>query len=82
MLPCPPPYQIVRGRPTDDSAAQTAADRLSADLHAEQAKASDVNVSVALGNYAVVANANVGEASHSQMYGYLRSACKDVGITP
>jgi hypothetical protein len=69
-------YPSYTGESTDDSAAQTAADRLSADLHAEQAKASDVGVSVALGNYAVVVNAKVGETSHSQMNGYLRSACK------
>ncbi|MET9959951.1 serine/threonine-protein kinase [Streptomyces sp. NPDC006326] len=75
-------YPSYTGQSSDGSAAQTAADRLSADLHVKQNKASDRNVRVALGNYAVVANAKVGAASRSQMYGYLRSACKGVGSTP
>ncbi|MEU1409615.1 protein kinase [Streptomyces sp. NPDC005728] len=75
-------YPSFTGESTDDPAAKAAADRLAADLRAQQAKASDTNVNIALGNYAVAAPANVGDASRTQMYDYLLSACQKVGSTP
>ncbi|WP_051877169.1 serine/threonine-protein kinase [Streptomyces natalensis] len=70
---------------TEDRAAKAAADRLAADLRAERAKASDTNVSIALGNYAAAApeGADVGGGDlRTQLYDYLLTACQKVGSTP